>query len=254
MSLEKIDALLRQLGSVYETDEVIARTYGEEGVHDWRALERFLSWICSHSQNALSAAKNKDEAEVNQELGRAVLMISQAASALGHDDEARTLLDFSKKLRTAKVAEGEVDEASLSRVLQHFREGEFGIVSAFRPQFSDEENMARQFTLGQDVRRLGLGFISILGKWGGVSERSLFVPKISKEQVLALGDRYDQEAVIHGARGTAELLTSDGKVLETFKNLRVLALDTEFDNYSALRTKGGKPQKTFRLEPAAAGK
>lgn len=247
MSLEKLDVLLQQLADVYESDE--AETYGEAGNVDWRSVERFVGWICGHSQNALAASKVKDEPEVNQELGRAVLMIAQALSALGHAHEAQDLMKVGKQLRTAEVAEAEVQEASLSRVYQHFKEGVFGLMSAFRPNYSEEENMARQFTLGQDVRRLGLGFFPVLGKWQGVSERGMFIPSISQQQILALGDRYQQEAVLHGAKGVAQLMSTDGTVLEVFKNLRILSFDKEFDNYAALRTKGGEPRGAFKLAP-----
>lgn len=104
MPLEKIDSLLKQLGSVYETDEVIARTYGE-AEHDWHAVERFVGWICGHSQNALKAAKNRDETEVTLELGRALLMMRRAVAALGRSHEAAELEKIAKTLQTADVAE-----------------------------------------------------------------------------------------------------------------------------------------------------
>ena len=248
-SISKIDSLLGKLSSVYES-ALPSQPFVDEELVDWRATQRFTSWICGHAQNALAGAKVKDEEKTNQELGRCLLMLTHALAALGHHAESRDLMNVAKKLQSVQVAEAEFDETSLSRVYRHFKEGEFGIVSAFRKELPDEENMARQFNLGQDIRRLRLGFIPVLGKWSGDNERALFVPQISKKQVLALGARYDQDSVIHGEKGTAEEILKNGDVRNVFKDFRVLSFDTdkEFDNYSALRSKSGKPHQTFRRQ------
>lgn len=147
-------------------------------------------------------------------------------------------------------------EERLGRILRHFRERDFGILSAFRKGLPEEENLERQYRLSGDIRALGLGYIPIVGKWKGVHERSLFVPDMTREDALSLGKKYDQDAVIWGSKGAAELLdVKTGNVIEAFHRLRILDVDTAFDDYSALRMvrKPGEkeriPVRPFRLEP-----
>lgn len=242
----RIDDLLKKLRVQSEAVEDIRDDV------DWRTIQRFIGWICGHSQNAKKAAQDRNLEAVEAEVGRMLFLLTQAIGALGRPHEQQALMKIAKDLQPAKVAEETMDEKSLSRVYHHFSTGPFGIVSAFRKNLPEEENMVRQFNLGKDIRAFGLGYIPIVGRWGGVNERSLFIPDIDKKQTLALGQRYDQEAVIHGENGHAELLSNDGKVLDTFNKLRIIDLDTDFENYSALKMKGGKPAGSFRLEPAGA--
>ncbi len=142
-------------------------------------------------------------------------------------------------------------EERLGRILRHFRERDFGIVSAFRKGLPEEENLERQFRLSRDVRAKGLGYIPIVGRWEGVPERSLFVPDMVREEALELGRRYEQDAVIWGSKGEAELLDPrTGEVVLAFRRLRVLDVDRAFDDYSAMRLVKGRPVRPFRLEPS----
>lgn len=142
-------------------------------------------------------------------------------------------------------------EQKLGRVLAHFRERDFGIVSAFRKEYDEDANLDRQWQLAQDVRKLGHGYIPIVGRWEGVSERSLFIPNITKDEVMSLGRKYQQDAVIWGSKGKAEVIDAKtGEPIISFERLRVLDVDTSFDDYSALRVVRGKPVRPFRLEPA----
>jgi hypothetical protein len=241
----RIDDLLKKLRTTSEAVEDIRDDV------DWHQIQRFVGWICGHSQRARKAANARDLETVEAEVGRMLFMLTQAIGALGRPHEQQKLMAIAKDLQPAEVAEETMEEKSLSRVYHHFSTGPFGIVSAFRKNLPEEENLVRQFNLGKDVRALGHGYIPIVGRWGGVNERSLFIPDIDRKQTIALGDRYDQEAVIHGDSGKADLIDRSGKVLDTFNRLRVLDLDTDFENYSALKMKGGKPAGSFRLEPTA---
>lgn len=93
-------------------------------------------------------------------------------------------------------------ESSLSRIMQHIENpnSTFGQISAFRGEFSREENEKRHEQLKKDVRNKGLGFIEMSGGFkeedGNVQELSLFVPNISRKDAIELGERYGQFSIL----------------------------------------------------------
>ena len=93
-------------------------------------------------------------------------------------------------------------ESSLSRIIQHIinPDSTFGQISAFRGDFSREENEKRHEQLKKDVRNKGLGFIEMSGGFeeedGSVQELSLFIPNISKNDAISLGEKYGQYSVL----------------------------------------------------------
>lgn len=93
-------------------------------------------------------------------------------------------------------------ESSLSRIIQHIENpnSTFGQISAFRGEFSREENEKRHEQLKKDIRSKGLGFIEMSGGFkeedGNVQELSLFVPNISKKDAISLGERYGQFSIL----------------------------------------------------------
>lgn len=135
----------------------------------------------------------------------------------------------------------------LSRILAHFRTRPFGIISAFKADKSDEKNLEQQYKLTQDIRRLGYGYIPIVGKWAKIPERSLFIPNISKDEIVELAKRYDQEAYLWGEKGKwAVYDTKTDEVYGSGTRFRVIDIDNAFDNYSAQRflKKKGEPELT----------
>lgn len=102
-------------------------------------------------------------------------------------------------------------ESSLSRIKKHSENG-FFTLSAFRGEFTEEENLKRHNNLKKDIRNYGLGYIE---QYGGyvetrddgtkvpVKELSLFVPYDNKMDIeefknvaKTLADKYNQEAYI----------------------------------------------------------
>jgi hypothetical protein len=119
----------------------------------------------------------------------------------------------------------ELNESSLSRVWQHYSDPDtaFGILTAFRGEYSAEENRQRNRSLAADVRDLGYGFFYLDGYWienqgtdleRRVKEDSLFV--ISRNQngfaanIHKLGNRYNQEAVVVKDSNGVQLINKDG--------------------------------------------
>lgn len=99
-----------------------------------------------------------------------------------------------------------ITETSLSRIWHHIIKDQvtFGVVSAFRKEFSDGDNLILHKQLGKRIRALGLG--SIEQKSGYtylddseevlVEERSYFIPNITLKDVLKLGLEFEQESIL----------------------------------------------------------
>jgi len=118
-------------------------------------------------------------------------------------------------------------ESSLSRIWQHI-EGDksFGVISPFRKYYSEKENLERYNELKKIIRdRLKLGFIEMEGgfkeegEW--VHEKSLFIPNIKKEDLIEIGEKFDQYSVIYKDKNEfIEIGTNDfsvkGQVLSDF--------------------------------------
>jgi len=127
-------------------------------------------------------------------------------------------------------------ETSLQRIFYHFTNNEFGIVSAFKSEYTWEENLERNYQLSKDIRKLGYGFIPIIGRWEKIPEYSFFIPKITKDEIIELAKKYDQNYCIWGELNKWYLINAKtGEIEYTGQKFRVLKIDEEFDNYSALK-------------------
>jgi hypothetical protein len=92
---------------------------------------------------------------------------------------------------------------SLSRIMQHVDDPKrsFGVITSYRSDRSDDDNRKSFEVLKSEVRSMGYGYSELAGGYNGdqgpVQEPSLFVPKISKDQTIKLGVKYDQHAVLY---------------------------------------------------------
>lgn len=133
----------------------------------------------------------------------------------------------------------QINEASLSRVWQHLESGRsWGIISAWRGAYEalpDHElrkvkskNKKRTDSLESDLSSMGYGYIPLKGRYAEtvkteegetikrwVQERSFFVPKITKDDITKLADKYNQDAVIFGQpdkEGEVVMLSKNGNI------------------------------------------
>lgn len=151
-------------------------------------------------------------------------------------------------------------ESSLSRIWTFVEKDKysFGILSAFRDDYDKKGNMERHKQLKKEVRDRGYGYIEMDGAYpeGGktAKEKSLFIPNISKKDIIDLGIQYEQDSVMYkDAKGFVYIGTNEytgvGKVLSTFAHKSgrgniVKGLD---DLFSAL-TKGSDKGKKFLFQ------
>lgn len=116
----------------------------------------------------------------------------------------------------------------LSRLLEHLQgDHDLAVVSAYRSQFSEEENLQRHQRLMSLVRRAGYGYFVLNAKWsehGEVSEeKSLLVPNMDRQTAIDFGHKFDQTSILtRGEAGVQEVASMDrdghrvGEVIRTF--------------------------------------
>lgn len=112
-----------------------------------------------------------------------------------------------------------VSEASLGRVYNHMQ-NDFAIISASRYNLSAEKNHYRTSQLKQDIRKLGLGYTELLGRWKEINpdngdeiisdERSLFIPDITLSDAESLGKKFEQSSIIYGKDGVVKEICTKG--------------------------------------------
>jgi hypothetical protein len=124
-----------------------------------------------------------------------------------------------KKL--TEIYKSVITEKSLSRVWQHIRNGDtFAVISAFRGTNADEQNLQLHRQLKSDISSMGLGFIEQksgytydnpdTGEEGQVQEMSLFIPKMTLDQAMKIGKKYNQESIIYKDNERFDLVDVNG--------------------------------------------
>lgn len=122
-----------------------------------------------------------------------------------------------------------ITETRLSRIWKYIENdsASFGVISPFRKYLSIDENLERYKELKSIIKnKLKLGYIELEGGFkeegDWVNEKSLFIPNIKKEDLISLGDYYDQYSVIYKDRNEfVEIGTNDmsgkGSIVSNFK-------------------------------------
>jgi hypothetical protein len=167
-----------------------------------------------------------------------------------------------------KAGRYDLDESSIGRIHQHVvsnpKVKNWGVVTASRGELTAAENKQRNKELEADLRKLGYGYVHVDGMWQEcrkpdteykdcpddmkvpTTEKSLFVPNISKEHIQSLGKKYQQDSVLFAdeetkAKGEATFI--DSKSGEAF-NIGKFSPGKVAQGYSKL--KGGQ---VFTFEP-----
>lgn len=128
-----------------------------------------------------------------------------------------------------------ISEASLTRLLQHYEDGSFAIITAYRADMSKEEKIKKNRELRGILNSLKMGVHQLVGHWQecqltnveykdcpknklkDVVERSYFVPKRNDmsdkefEKIIhGLVKKFNQDAAVLYVDGTAYALTRSG--------------------------------------------
>ena len=125
-----------------------------------------------------------------------------------------------------------IDILKVNRVLYHFKNKDFAIISAFSHQYNYEENLERQYNLSKELKEQKYGFLPILIKGKGLKKHSLFIINISKENANFFAEKYEQELYIWGKQGKSEIYNTKTKEkIEKRINFFLSDIDEEFCYY-----------------------
>jgi len=131
---------------------------------------------------------------------------------------------------------------NLSRLWKYYKEGKFGIVSAFG-DYPKKVNRERSDKLKKMVRDLGYGYKEIQGVWKGeagtVFEYPLFIPHLTPQDAKVIGKEFEQEAVIFAETPEEVTLwdTKNDKLIDKFKKLQTSQGEEVWESYSDLKGK-----------------
>jgi hypothetical protein len=97
-----------------------------------------------------------------------------------------------------------LNEAKVSRIWQHIESDKtFGVISPYRAEYSEDENLKRYAELKKLVRTAKYGFIEMIGGFDEegttVEEKSLFIPQVDKDKdtLIEWGKKFDQYSVLY---------------------------------------------------------
>jgi len=148
-----------------------------------------------------------------------------------------------------------LQESSLARIWQHLQsDRSFGIITSYRHESPEEDAVAWR-ELKSLVRESGYGYIELEGGYtheGGeaifVQEPSLFIPNVSKEELLEWGDMYGQESVIFKDRNSFGMYYTQeprkGDLVIEFARGMEMSQEATKDFFSALK-KGSHRGRKF---------
>lgn len=103
-------------------------------------------------------------------------------------------------------------ESSLSRIYQHSKESNMGMITAYRGQYSKQQNEKRNSSLISDIRSAGFGYIPVKGFYienpgtpeeDKVTENSFVVISSANDSgrlkgfLKRMGVKYDQDSVLY---------------------------------------------------------
>ena len=151
----------------------------------------------------------------------------------------------------------QIHEASLKRVMSHVSgktATSFGIVTSFRGGLTKKENLANNKKLGNMIRSFGYGFFKLDGHWlecnddsieykdcpdsekTEVREPSYFIPNITRDHIIQLGKKFNQDSVVYKGSvykgkdtdGKIEIISKSGQTIAKLNKLTVGALSQGF--------------------------
>lgn len=155
-----------------------------------------------------------------------------------------------------------IEKNTLSRLYQHFTgQGVVAIITAFRAEYTYEENTERNRELAATVRNAGFGFVYVDGGWienkgtereQEVSEVALMIHgdqhsgKKLFDLCVSLAKKYNQDGFIFKGPSDAKtaLYDGNGELVDTFKGM---TLDKLSEYFTRLRG-GSHAGRSFTFE------
>lgn len=114
-----------------------------------------------------------------------------------------------------------INESSLARVWQHTSgDAPFAIITAFRGEYTREQNLQRNRSLSADIRNLGYGFFFLDGFWvenkGTDDERH-----VAEDSLFVIGDEGTDQDFLRQMVKLAKQNNQDGVLVKTDDGVKV---------------------------------
>lgn len=145
-----------------------------------------------------------------------------------------------RKLGKSEIAKAAPKIHQLDHGLHEMLGGTFGLISAHRSTSTPEMNEASSRSLESELKQSGYQYHPVVGKWGGSTENSFLVRGIPREHLTSLGQKYGQQAVIHGENGQHEEIGTHPEYQGGMKGTGFSLAPHAHDNYSEIDTPRGK--------------
>lgn len=147
-------------------------------------------------------------------------------------------------LKEEKLEEEQLEEGGYAKLVRSLAGLEpsidsIGIITAENPmaqELSPKANKKRNRELARKLREMGYGFYQVQGKYGNV-EKPLVVPNITKEDIIKLGNEFEQDSVIFVEKtpegSLAQLIETHGEHA-TEKSSVILPLAQDVEDFYTL--------------------
>lgn len=109
-------------------------------------------------------------------------------------EQRRALLDVLREDARTAAEKKALRVRQFQKLLSKGRQ--FGILSAYGPG-SKKQNQLRHGELFADLQRAGYRPVPLKGSWEGITEKSVLVPEMEFRDLVRLGKKYNQDAVIY---------------------------------------------------------
>jgi hypothetical protein len=232
-SLQKLKGLDKgDIPDDYDNDEPITIVKGEvvDGKHramaavrDGRRLSAYLPakewWDKMQDIGKDEPQEEKTEAGEggSEGLNKEAASEAKKQSAEGGDDGGSKLpARLLNKIKRRGKGEGEETQFTRAEVDLLLADGVVGIVSAgknpkLEKEMTKEQEKKRHEELRSDLKDKGLMHMQVVGMYEGLEDSFMvFTPEVKREELVEMGEKYNQDSVIFTNKGKNEMIFTTG--------------------------------------------
>lgn len=161
--------------------------------------------------------------------------------------------DLQKKCQKSEPGKGGAISLKTSEVEELLKKGVVGFVSAGRSPHDDDtaDPIMRDDKLKADLVKQGYHFMPVKGKYGEEEDSYMvMIPDASRNDMIKLGKKYNQDSVLHSDHDKNELIyTTGADAGKTVKGKGYKKLgDNATDNYTEVKTSDGSIRFSLNLK------
>ena len=126
-------------------------------------------------------------------------------------------------------------ESSLSRIYQHSKESNIGIITAYRGDYSISQNESRNSNLMSDIRSAGMGYVSVTGHYienkGSPEEK-----KVVEKSFIVISSANDSGKLKNFLKRTGAKYNQDSVLYKDSANEQAVLIGTAAGRWPGLDT------------------